>query len=182
MAIDTVAQFPWAALITAVAGLSGALGGALLTNRFTEKRWAEQIAHEKGKENVKTLREKGEELHILVSKWSKTVINYQLLQLRVVSGLLTQHQFNESIKGINSEPGVHDRLEALLFLYFPELEVDMKSVRNGLLQCGSAYDDFIKDESTKNAAREKLRTAAKETEAGLENIKKGIRDMLKKLI
>lgn len=42
-------QFPWAALITAIAGLSGALGGAFLANKFAENRWYKQVSFEKRK-------------------------------------------------------------------------------------------------------------------------------------
>ncbi|GAB2953805.1 hypothetical protein [Hafnia psychrotolerans] len=184
MATETVAavtQFPWAALITALAGLSGGLGGALLANRFADKRWNQQITYEKEKEKAKILREKGEELHVLVSKWSKSTINYQLCQLRVVAGKLTESQFHDVMEKNPSEPGVHDRLETLLFLYFPEFEVHMKSVRNRLSEGNSAYDDVIKGVMSRGEGFERVERASNETELELENIKLGIRQMLKKL-
>lgn len=88
--LPVVSQVPWSSIIPGGIGVIGALGGAFLANIFAEKRWAKQIAYEKGREKINIIREKGEELHLLLSQWGKSTLIYQLNQLHVVLGKQTE--------------------------------------------------------------------------------------------
>lgn len=181
MAIESVSQFPWAALITAFAGLLGALSGAYLANKFAEKRWADQISYEKEKEKSKNLSVKGEELHVLVSKWSKSTLNYQLCQMRVVLSKLSESQFHELMEKNPPEQGVHDRLEALIFLYFPDFESHMKVVRKNLMDGNSAYDEFTRGVTDQKTAYKTIILASEVIEDELNKIMLGIRNTMKEI-
>ncbi|UYF57272.1 hypothetical protein M2R49_08990 [Citrobacter amalonaticus] len=179
--VTSVAQFPWASLISGGTGILGALLGACLANSFAEKRWAKQIVYEKEKDRIKFIREKGEELHLLLSRWGKSLFLYQLNQLSVVHGKLSEEQFHKLAKDITLEPGTHDRLETLLFLYFSELEPLMIKTREYISEGNKAYELAIKEELNINEASKRLNFASNETEVGLERIKAGIRQIIKNL-
>lgn len=174
-------EFPWAALITALSGLTGALGGAFLANFFAERRWQKQNEYDKEKERISFLRDKGEELHILFSRWAKSTLIFQLNQLSVARGSLSEREFHELAKDIALEPGAHDRVETLLFLYFPELQPDMVELRGKISNGNSTFERFIKGGLTKKSAFDSIDKASTETEAVLERIKLGIRERLKSL-
>lgn len=178
---SAVAQFPWAALITALAGLSGALGGAVLANRFADNRWQKQVFFEKEKERVAMLREKGEELHILVSKWGKATINYQIHQLRVIVGRLTEDQMHTLTTELFSDGDVHDRMDALLYLYFPSLVGLMAEVRQHLSSGNKIYHDAIKGRLNSEQGFAFFNKEAESVESAIEKIKLGIRKELQSL-
>ncbi|AXD05053.1 hypothetical protein ACQYBH_003209 [Salmonella enterica] len=171
-------QFPWAALITAIAGLSGALGGAFLANKFAENRWYKQVSFEKEKERIAMLREKGEELHILVSKWGKATINYQLYQLRVIKGVLTEDQLHSLAAELSIGGDVHDRMDALLYLYFPSLDKFMKEVREHLSEGHKIYHAVINGALDRDKGLAIFDKEATNVEAAIEKIKMGIRNVL----
>lgn len=184
MAIEVasaVTVFPWAALITALSGLTGALGGAFLANFFAERRWQKQNEYDKEKERINFLRDKGEELHVLFSRWAKSTLIYQLNQLSVAKGSLSEREFHDLAKDIALEPGIHDRVETLLFLYFPELQPDMAELRGKIRDGNSTFDRFVKGGLTQKCAFDGIDKASNETEAVLERIKLGIRERLRSL-
>ncbi|MEK0167951.1 hypothetical protein [Pseudescherichia vulneris] len=177
--IPVVSQIPWSSIITGGIGVLGALSGAYLANIFAEKRWAKQIAYEKGRERINFIRGKGEELHLLLSQWGKSTFMYQLNQLQVVKGKLTEQQFHELAKDIALEKGMHDRLETLLFLYFSELEPYMKKLREKISEGNSAYDLALRGTLTSSEASRRINLASNEVEVELEKIKAGIRQLIK---
>ncbi|EOG8102395.1 hypothetical protein ACS25O_002428 [Enterobacter ludwigii] len=177
--IPVVSQIPWTSIITGGIGVLGALSGAFLANIFAEKRWEKQIAYEKGRERINFIRGKGEELHLLLSQWGKSTFLYQLNQLQVVHGNLTEQQFHEIAKDIALEKGMHDRLETLLFLYFSELEPYMKKLREKISEGNTAYDAALKGALNPNEAITRLDLASEGVEAELEKIKAGIRHVIK---
>lgn len=80
-----VTQIPWAAVFTGLAGLTGALGGSLLTNFFAEKRWDKQVRAESDKESKKLMREKGEETFFALTKWSKEIYFFLLCEIGLLA-------------------------------------------------------------------------------------------------
>lgn len=177
--LPVVSQVPWSSIIPGGIGVIGALGGAFLANIFAEKRWAKQIAYEKGREKINIIREKGEELHLLLSQWGKSTLIYQLNQLHVVLGKQTEQQFHELAKDITLGKGMHDRLETLLFLYFSDLEPFMKKLRDKISDGNSAYDLALRGELTSSEASKRINLASDEVELELEKIKIGIREVIK---
>lgn len=179
--IPVVSQIPWSSIITGGIGVLGALSGAFLANIFAEKSWEKQIAYEKGRERINFIRGKGEELHLLLSQWGKSTFLYQLNQLQVVHGKLTEQQFHEIAKDIALEKGMHDRLETLLFLYFSELEPYMEKLREKISEGNSAYDFALRGTLTSSEASKRINSACNEVEVELEKIKAGIRQVIKSL-
>ena len=177
--VPVVSQIPWSSIITGGIGVLGAFGGACLANVFAENRWTKQIAYEKGRDRINFIRDKGEELHLLLSQWGKTIVIYQLNQLQVINGKLTEQQFHEIAKEITLEKGTHDRLETLLFLYFSELEPLMTTLRQKISDGNAAYDFALKGALNPNEAITRLDLASEGVEAELERIKAGIRQVIK---
>lgn len=176
--VSVVAQFPWAALITALSGLTGALGGAFLANKFADNRWSKQVSFEKEKERTATLREKGEDLHILVSKWGKATVNYQLMQLRVIKGVLSEAQMNTLAAELSTGGDVHDRMDALLYLYFPSLDELMKGIRDSLSSGNQIYQQVKEGKLDRNIGFDQFDKVAANLDAGIDKMKMGIRDIL----
>lgn len=177
--VPVVFQIPWSSIITGGIGVLGAFGGACLANFFAENRWTKQIAYEKGRDRINIIRDKGEELHLLLSQWGKSILIYQLNQLHVVNGTLTEQHFHEIAKDVTLEKGMHDRLETLLFLYFSELEPLMKKLRQKISDGNSAYDSALKGGLNPKEAITRLDLASEGVEAELEKIKAGIRQVIK---
>ncbi|MCP1629634.1 hypothetical protein J2T25_002585 [Citrobacter amalonaticus] len=164
-----------------VLALTGVILGAFLTFFFQQITLNRQRKHDRQKEMDKLLREKGEELHQLLSQWGKSTLLYQLNQLNVVKGILTEQQFNEIAKDITLEKGSHDRLETLLFLYFSELEPFMVKVRRSIENGNSAYDLALRGVKNIKEASKLLCLASDEVNVELDKIKSGIRRIIQSL-
>lgn len=130
------------ALSSALIAGGFALLGAWLNNRQNFQRQKQIFEHENQKENRKNLTEKGEELYVLLSKWSKNVSIYQLNLMHVANGNLTRNQVNEMV--INQKVDYDfDRVGCLLEIYFPELKSAYKNVdkaRNRAVKIGHDFD------------------------------------------
>ncbi|NUL39395.1 hypothetical protein [Kosakonia sacchari] len=134
-------------IITSLLGVSGALigafGGAFLANHFAEKRFLKQAQQDAEKEKKKLLMSKTEELHILISKWSKFISNLHLYRRSMLLNKITLHDYYTSTAALELENGVHDRLEALIYLYFPSFEADLLEVKKLFKISNKAEDDVL---------------------------------------
>lgn len=176
--VSVINQFPWAALITALSGLTGALGGAFLANKFADNRWYKQVSFEKEKERISMLRGKGEELHILVSKWGKATVNYQLCQLRAIKGIISEEQMHTLTAELLPGGDVHDRMDALLYLYFPSLDKFMKEIRESLTVRNTIYHEVINGHRDRKTGYDLFDEAASNLDGAVERMKAGIRNIL----
>lgn len=120
-------QFPWAALITGVAGVVGALGGAYLANLFAEKRWSEQVKHDLEKDKKKIMREKGEEALITFKKWEKELYFFNASRIGYIQGAISEESLNKTIDE-KVDPTTHGILDVLVSIYFNELYDDLKMI------------------------------------------------------
>lgn len=120
-------------IISSLVGVSGALigafGGAFLANRFAEKRFFKQTQLDAEKDKKKLLASKTEELHILISKWSKYISNLHMYRSSLLLNKITVADFYKNSAALELENGVHDRLEALIYLYFPTFETELLEVK-----------------------------------------------------
>lgn len=122
MALETASaatNFPWAALITALTGLST----ALLTNWFAEKRWVKQLQTEKSKEHRKLMISKGEDTFLALKKWEKELFFYHASRIGFLQGAIQQVEADRTISE-QIDPGTHGKIDVLIILYFPEF-IDM---------------------------------------------------------
>jgi hypothetical protein len=125
----------WPAIIGALSVLSG----VFITSKLDEKRWGKQISYEREKEKSKVLREKGEELHSLISRWQKYIGIHHFGQLSVLEGKISESQRDEIAIKNQLEDGLHDRLETLLLVYFSELEPSYSGVKKSLENANGFY-------------------------------------------
>ncbi|WP_411555769.1 hypothetical protein ACLIN0_11870 [Pantoea agglomerans] len=178
---STITQIPWGNIFTAsissFSGVIGALGGAFLANRFAEKRWEKQNAYDDEALKKKTLREKGEELHVLVTEWAKATANYQLSQLSVSKGKYDEKMHIEVMEKLFKD-GIHDRLETLLFLYFSCLTPHMDETRKYLSKSNMAYEKFLRGDLNSHSASKIIDEAIGKTGDALDELRAGIRKMI----
>lgn len=127
--VTTASQFPWASVITAASGMIGALGGALLTNRFSEKRWDKQVEHDQSKEQRRFLQTKGEETFQTFKKWENELFFYNASRIGYLQGNITKDSMMETIDD-KVTPETHIKLNTLISLYFDELSNDYDLIRN----------------------------------------------------
>lgn len=130
-------------LVTALA--SAVVGGALtvvgvwLTNRSSTARLRLQLGHEVDQRKAQILRERGEELYVLVEGWLNGLAGYYLRKRLVMRGDLT---YNESIdlgKADEKENPVNfGRLELLVNVYFPSASDAYKRT----IHSRDAFDDI----------------------------------------
>ncbi|MCM7497976.1 hypothetical protein [Enterobacter kobei] len=134
-------------MITSLLGVSsaliGAFGGAILANHFAEKRYLKQTQQDAEKEKKKLLISKTEELHILLSKWTKYISNIHLYRLSLLMNKINLHDYYTNVAALELESGLHDRIEALIFLYFPFFESDLLEVRKLLTASNNAEDRVL---------------------------------------
>ncbi|HDC4265616.1 TPA: hypothetical protein O8L22_003961, partial [Enterobacter cloacae] len=126
--VTTASQFPWASVITAAAGMIGALGGALLTNRFSEKRWDKQVEHDQSKEQRRFLQTKGEETFQTFKKWENELFFYNASRVGYLQGEITKESMMKTIDD-KVKPETHIKLNTMISLYFDELSNDYDLIR-----------------------------------------------------
>jgi hypothetical protein len=164
----------------AIIGALSALCGAFLANKFADQRWEKQISYEREKDRNKVLREKGEELHSLISRWQKYVGIYQLNQLLVLNGKMTEVQRQDFQAKEALETGVHDRLETILFIYFPDFEDRFSKIKETIATSNTVYLKFNKGSLNKELASKQLDGYARQVQADLLKMNTAIREKLKK--
>lgn len=138
----SVISFPWRDIITPIVGLVGAFGGALLANHFADERWQKQVQYEASKESSKVVRDKGEELYTLCCRWEKMLFLIQMAQIRYIKSQREWDGFNDYINTISLGPGVFDRLESLLHIYFYELTPRIGLIQSEMKKCNELYENY----------------------------------------
>jgi len=130
-------------LVSVSGALIGAFGGAFLANRFAEKRFFKQTQLDAEKDMKKLLVSKTEELHILISKWSKYISSLHMYRSSLLLNKITLADFYKHSAALELESGVHDRLEALIYLYFPSFEPDLLEVKDLLKISNRTENDVL---------------------------------------
>ncbi|MEP8640658.1 hypothetical protein [Enterobacter kobei] len=166
----------------AVIGALSALCGAFLANKFADQRWEKQISYEKEKEKNKVMREKGEDLHSLISRWQKYIGIYQLNQLFVLRGKITEAQRQDLQAKESLESGLHDRLETLLFIYFTELESNLSKIKELLSRGNTIYQRTIKGNLDHEHAYKEIDACAQQVQDIFQKTNAAIRDRLKQTL
>lgn len=162
-------QIPWAAVITGLAGLTGALGGSLLTNFFAEKRWDKQVKAESDKESRKLMREKGEQTFFALTKWSKEIYFFYSARLGYLQGSITEEQLDQVIREkINSS--THGQVDVLVKLYFPEFKGDIDAIFEKLEACNKVFGLSESRNLTKDNALQKMIPLVTDAEEAMEKL------------
>ncbi|WP_413730814.1 hypothetical protein [Sodalis sp. RH22] len=167
-------------LIPVLTAFLGALFTFMITyfsNKWSDKRFDKQLSYEKDKENKKLLLEKGEQLDVLISIWSKSIFSYQMCQMKVMRGNLTSEGMMESLK-LQNPKNDHDRMESLLHIYFPELLSHLDKAKAELALGNAAFDSFEKSKGEKEVLFNKLYNSNIAIEKHLQNLNSDIRKKL----
>ena len=95
-------------------------------------------------ESLKVVRDKGEELYTLCCRWEKMLFLIQMAQIRYIKSQREWHGFNDYISSVSLGPGVFDRLESLLHIYFYELTPRIGVIQAEMKTCNDLYENFRK--------------------------------------
>ena len=111
-------------LITAISSsLAGgiiALAGVLLNNRSSTARLKAQFDHDDALRKAQVLRERGEELYVLIAKWLNTFAGHYLGVAAVMQGKLTYNQcLDLDIETLSNKSLEFSRIELLVDIYYP---------------------------------------------------------------
>jgi len=164
-----VIQFPWAAVITGVAGLLGALGGSFLTNKFAEKRWDKQVQLEFEKEKKKQLREKGEQVFHCLTKWNKQLYFFYVARMGFLQGNITSEKLQEVIKE-KTNADTHGEVYVLVNLYFRDFVDDVESLFTKIEECNAAFGLVESKKLSQADALNKMVPKVEELEEMMENL------------
>lgn len=178
--LATSAQFPWAAVITGLAGVIGALGGAFLANFFAEKRWKDQIVHGVQKERRKLMREKGEETFISFKRWEKELYFFNASRIGYIQGVITEEALNKTIDEKVS-PDTHVTLDVLVSIYFNDLYADLSQIHSQTNKLQSLFHQYSQSIPNMSGAEHMKREAAV-YERQLEHFQRKLRLAIKEYI
>lgn len=109
-------------LILGSAGIGSLLTftGVFLTNRTNSRNIKLQLDHQASQDHCRTLRDKGEELYLLVDKWLRGLFGYYLRRNFVMQGKLTYNQcLDLDIQEGSKERFDFGRIDMLIDVYFP---------------------------------------------------------------
>ncbi len=97
-----------------------ALTGVLLTNRSNTARLKMQLDHDAGQRKAQVLRDRGEELYVLVENWLNSFSGHYLNISFVMQGKLTYDQALDLDKEALGRSGLQfSRIALLIDIYFP---------------------------------------------------------------
>lgn len=157
--IATSSQFPWAAVITGLAGVIGALGGAFLANLFAEKRWNNQVTHDLQKERKNLMREKGEETFICLKRWEKELYYFNASRIGHIQGVITEDALNKTI-GERVSPDTHVTLDVLVTIYFNDLYSDLSQIHSQTKKLQFLFHQYSQSIPNMSGAEHMKREAA----------------------
>ncbi|EPV3661269.1 MULTISPECIES: hypothetical protein [Enterobacter cloacae complex] len=175
--LSTAYQFPWAAVITGLTGLIGALGGAFLANLFAEKRWKNQVVHDAEKEHRKLMREKGEETFRCLKKWEKELFFFNASRIGYIQGVISEEKLNKATDEKVS-PDTHVTLDVLVSIYFNDLRADLSQIHSQTSKLQVLFHRYSQGIPNMNGA-EHMKKEAAVYERQLEHFQRKLRLAIK---
>ena len=94
-----------------------------------DKRQKRQHSHERKKAESEFLKRKIEETYFSFSKWNTFFSSIYVSQIAYVKGEMGESDALELLKG-DYEKGLHEKIEMLVHLYFPDLIEEYNLTRN----------------------------------------------------
>ncbi|MFL1804333.1 hypothetical protein [Plesiomonas shigelloides] len=172
--IEILQQVPaaaWSAIVAAVLTSGIAFLGVSYTNRENRKRMLAQHDHERSLRKDEIIRERAEELYVIVKKWCSTMISDHFPYVRVMKG---QFSYNDALDMTLASGDKRkydpDRMHMICDIYFPDLSKEI----DALLKMNCELLDFrdmfkkkyesgkLKDEKMAEAYLEKIKVLIEE--------------------
>lgn len=133
---ETTSWVPSITNLTSVLVALISIGLGFVLNSIASQR---QRKNDERRQNKMVLIQKGEELHQLISEWSKFVNSHNLLRMSVAEGKITNEQMNDILDTKNIGR-VHDRLDTILRIYFPSLSVYLELISKELEKVNTFFN------------------------------------------
>lgn len=137
--IEILQQVPaaaWSAIVTAVLTSGIAFLGVSYTNRENRRRMLAQHDHERSLRKDELIRERAEELYVIVKKWCSTMISDHFPYVRVMKGQFSYNAaLDMTLASGDKRKYDPDRMHMICDIYFPDLskEIDALLKMNGEL-------------------------------------------------
>ncbi|WP_449567083.1 hypothetical protein [Lelliottia nimipressuralis] len=168
----------WASLITNLTSVLVSLISVGLGFMLNSRASQRQRKSDERRQSKVLIIQKGEELHQLVSEWAKFVNSHNLLRMSIAEGKITHEQMNDMLD-TKTIGRVHDRLDTILRIYFPNLLVNLKSISKEI----DKVNDFFNRGgyqwgSVPPEIRESAMQAAKHLEKLQEDLQAGISTLI----
>lgn len=164
-------------VITAFLGFGASFVLNLYSNKWNDERLKTQMEHDLKKEKRKLMLEKGEELYVLLSRWSLKITHYQHNIMRLASGKLTRDQINDLVINDKDKFNVEVMLSKLM-IYYPQIKPaydDVINVRDKAVNIGFQHErGQITDSACFNSVSETARIFLKKMDVLLEILQKEI--------
>ena len=109
------------AIVGSVITALSTLAGVYITNRLTYDRLTVQLEYEQARERERFLRERLEELHVLIAEWIIFVAVFHLPITKVMRGEISYNAALDLINEHELTPPNFQRMEMVVELYFPTL-------------------------------------------------------------
>lgn len=130
--IEILQQVPaavWSAIIAAVLTSGIAFLGVSHTNRENRKRMITQHDHERRLRKEELVRERAEELYIIVKKWCRTMITDHFPYVRVMRGQLSYNDALDMTLASGEKRGYDpERMHMICDIYFQELSKEIADI------------------------------------------------------
>lgn len=187
--IELLQQVPaaaWSAIVAAVLTSGIAFLGVSYTNRENRRRMLSQHDHERSLRKDELVRERAEELYVIVKKWCSTMISDHFPYVRVMRG---QFSYNDALDMTlaSGEKRKYDpdRMHMICDIYFPDLSKPI----NDLLEMNCELLDFrdkfktkyesgkLKDEKMADAYLEKINVLIEEARKLEHQVANAVKDV-----
>jgi hypothetical protein len=160
--VEILQQVPaaaWSAIVAALLTSGIAFLGISYTNRENRKRMIAQHEHERSLRKDEHIKERAEELYIIVRKWSSTMISDHFHYVRVMRGQLSYNDaLDMTLASVEKQKYDPDRMHMICNIYFPVLSSEIKGlldmncklldIREGFkreYKCGKLKDEKMAD-------------------------------------
>lgn len=187
--IELLQQVPaaaWSAIVAAILTSGIAFLGVSYTNRENRKRMVSQHEHERSLQKDELVRERAEELYVIVKKWCSAMISDYFPYVRVMRG---QFSYNDALDMTlasgEKQKYDPDRMHMICEIYFPNLSQPI----NDLLELNCELHDFrnifknkyesgkLKDERMADAYLEKINVLIEEARKLEHKVANAVKDV-----
>lgn len=127
--LQKVPAAAWSAIVAAILTSGVAFIGVSYTNRENRKRMLVQHDHERSLRKDELVRERAEELYVIVKKWCGTMISDHFPYVRVMKGQLSYNNaLDMTLASGEKREFDPDRMHMICDIYFPDISKEIDSL------------------------------------------------------
>ncbi|MBL4617470.1 MAG: hypothetical protein JKY46_07210 [Robiginitomaculum sp.] len=128
-------------IITAIIAVGGTLLGVLITHLFMERSIDKKYKLENLTQQNERLRNRGEELYILVSKWKRLFLAAHITLPLVMQGEISYNDYSDDLNSIEDTESDPHRMQLIIHAYFPTLKKQYEKIGSALKASNKIIDE-----------------------------------------